>query len=216
MGAVPSRRTVLAGASWTVPSLAIAAMAPASATSLPQDESCPALKATSLPRWEGMSLSLVFAEPAPATLAAGSWTAPDGSRVSVPPRITIANTGTLPLPAGTPVTFTAFRLDEAGIVRSTSISLALSAARAVTLQGRVTDGLVRPEVSSPRSTLFLVLACPVNPGEEPTAELVWQRDATLGAKMNCLQCFARMVTDASESSYTEFPSQEVVGGMALL
>ncbi|WP_172121350.1 hypothetical protein [Actinomyces faecalis] len=206
-----SRRTVLAGTSWAVPAIAIAAAAPALAVSQ-SSPSCGATRATALRRYEGQSLNLTLSSPVKVPVAKeknASIFMPATTTMSVPLTLTIANTGTVPLPAGTKVVFSVWTLDSSGILNKKPTTLVATAGKTPNSRNESVDSLISPTLSSPQSSLET--ACTLDPGQEITIDLTWQRSRRSDNLAN-LQFLARIVTDSSLASYTEFQSDEVIGG----
>lgn len=208
-----SRRTVLAGTSWAVPAVVVATAAPAVAASAPSSPSCGSTVATALPRYEGQSLSLSLSAPTRTTVARAekaSIFVPATSTVSVPATLTIANTGTMPLPAGTKVVFSAWNLSPAGVLNKTPATLIAAAGRTPSSKNESVDSLTSLTASSSQSSL--VTTCSLEAGQEIMIELTWQRTGAGNKDLARLQFLARIVTDSSPTSYTEFQSEEVIGG----
>ncbi|MCI7455905.1 hypothetical protein [Actinomyces urogenitalis] len=208
-----SRRTVLAGTSWAVPTIAIAAAAPAVAASAPSSPSCGATNTTALPRYEGQSLSLTLSTPTRTAIKKAenaSAFIPATSTISVPATLTIANTGTTPLPAGTKVVFSAWKLSSSGILDKDPATLIVTAGTTPNSANESVDSLTSPTAASSQSSL--ATACGLEAGQEIVIELTWQRTGVSNNDLTDLQFLARIVADSRQTSYTEFQSDEVVGG----
>ena len=208
------RRTVVAGSFWAVPAIAVAAAAPAVAASSTQPSTCGVTRPTALRRYAGLSLNLTLSEPDNIVVNKAGHaplTAPRTTPIAVPTTLTIANTGSVPVPAGTKVVFTAWKLSPAGIVDKGPATLVVTAGKTPNSRNEQVDSLVSPELSSSQSSL--ATGCVLAPGQEITVSLTWQRVAGSNNDIADLQFLARVVTDGSQLSYTEFQSDEVIGGM---
>ncbi|WCC80703.1 hypothetical protein O6R08_04265 [Cutibacterium equinum] len=208
------RRTVVQGIAWSVPAVTAAVTVPAFAASTPVNPlSCAATDPVDQgrmesPKWKDSSLRLSFSKPEEITLSGGT-------RLAAPTKLTIANVGPTELPAGTSVGITAASLDASGIVRPNANSLTALSAKAVDATGRPVNALKFQSPDTRQTTM--ALGCAMEKGQSVTTELTWGlAPGAETSNLASLQFIARIITDASVPTYTEFQSPEVLGGTRTL
>lgn len=216
METMMKRRTLIQGTSWTLPTIAMSAAAPAIAASTEQqDPACVAHVPTTLARYMGSHVTLRY-EPTVSTVVpratGASSFVPMSSTIDVPQTLTIANTGTEVLPSGLPIIVTAYSLDEVGIVKPEVETLVLQGATGTNVGGEHREAFVSPLYASPRTTMRLV--CPLEPGRQISVHLTWGRQGAVDRHLTKLQFLASVIFDGNQSSYLECQSFEVLGGSA--